>query len=186
MSEKKAGLKEIYPVILITIIVAVSMTLLIMVDTVTRDLIEENKRAEFEKNLKVQFPKLDHYVELEDLDVYIVENETNATLGYAFTVIGKGYGGEIEMLVGIENDAATIRGLSVITHGETPGLGAKITEPWFQEQFQGKSVNDLALTKDGGEIDAITGATISSSAVVDAVKEAALAKIQALKDEGVI
>ena len=185
MSQKK-GIKEYYPILLVTIIVAISMTALIVVDSITRPLIEENQDNVFNDNLAEMFPEMDDSEHLENIDVYLVKNASDVTIGYAFTVIGSGYGGDIEMLVGIEADAATIRGLSVISHGETPGLGAKITEPWFQEQFEGKDVNTLALVDDGGEIDAISGATISSSAVVDAVKETALAKIQALQGEGVL
>jgi electron transport complex protein RnfG len=183
---EKSGAKEFYPIILITIIVAISMTSLIVVDSITRPLIEENQLNVFNDKLCEMFPDMAESEHLEDIGVYIVKNNNNDVIGYAFSVIGSGYGGDIEMLICIEDDAATIRGLSVITHGETPGLGAKITEPWFQEQFEGKNVNTLALIDNGGNIDAISGATISSSAVVDAVKDTALVKIQALKDEGVI
>ncbi|MBA3046188.1 MAG: RnfABCDGE type electron transport complex subunit G [Candidatus Thermoplasmatota archaeon] len=185
MTEKRNGAKEFYPVLLVTMIVTLSMTALIIVNSITLPLIEENRKAVFNEKLAEMFGEMDDSEHLEELDVYIVKDGAGDVVGYAFTVIGSGYGGDIDMLVGIESDMATIRGLSVITHSETPGLGAKITEPWFQEQFQGKDINALALSVNGGDIDAISGATISSSAVVDAVKETVLAKIAELQSEGV-
>jgi len=54
---------------------------------------------------------------------------------------------------------------------ETPGLGLKATEEWFRNQFRGKTAAELRLTKEGGTIEAITGATITSRAVIDALAE---------------
>lgn len=96
--------------------------------------------------------------------------------GYIFIARGKGYSSTIETMVGIDIDG-TITGTKVLFHQETPGLGDKIEEirygedePWFTRQFIGKSASDnLAFTKDDGVIDAITGATISSSAVTKSI-----------------
>ena len=63
----------------------------------------------------------------------------------------------------------TLRGISIIRHSETPGLGAKITENEYLDQYIGLDIDDVELKYDGGQIDAITGATISSEAVADAV-----------------
>ena len=85
-----------------------------------------------------------------------------------------GFGGKIELIVGISIDG-TLNGYKIIEQNETPGLGSKITENKFKNQFYGLNAhndNNLELSKDGGEIDAITGATISSRAVVEAVKKA--------------
>jgi len=88
----------------------------------------------------------------------------------------EGFGGKIELIVGILMDG-TITGYKVIQQNETPGLGSKVTEPQFSNQFVGKNAytDNLDLKKDGGEIDAVTGATISSHAVVNAVKSAVAA-----------
>jgi electron transport complex protein RnfG len=68
----------------------------------------------------------------------------------------------------------TIIGISVLNHKETPGLGTKITEPEFKEQFTGKNPGEfiLKVKKDGGQVDAITAATISSRAFCDAIQRA--------------
>ena len=88
----------------------------------------------------------------------------------------EGFGGKIELIVGILMDG-TITGYKVIEQSETPGLGSKVTEPQFSNQFVGKNAytDNFDLKKDGGEIDAVTGATISSRAVVGAVKKAVAA-----------
>jgi len=96
-------------------------------------------------------------------------------IGYCIKVVGHGYAGRIEMLMGIDS-AGRIQGVKVLSHQETPGLGANITEikmgdkdPWFLQQFIGKNARNVTLK----DIDAITAATITSSAVVTAIKEAA-------------
>ena len=79
------------------------------------------------------------------------------------------HGGKIALLVGVNSDL-TVEGLQVLSHSETPGLGGEITKPAFQSQFAGKgSSGPLAVNKDGGEIVAISSATISSRAVVAGV-----------------
>lgn len=87
------------------------------------------------------------------------------------TFSDNGFGGRIELIVGMWMDG-TIIGYKVIEQKETPGLGTKITEKKFAGQFAGlNAYDDISLKKDGGTIDAVTGATISSRAVIDAVKK---------------
>lgn len=85
----------------------------------------------------------------------------------------KGYGGQVWLMVGFNPDK-TVRSISVLEHKETPGLGSKMTEPKFLEQFIGKNPQEfkLKVKKDGGDIDALTGATITSRAFGDAVSNA--------------
>ena len=98
------------------------------------------------------------------------------TGGYVFTTDGRGYSSTILTMVGVDVDGA-ITGVKILEQQETPGLGAKIEEvrhgekdPWFTRQFKGKTVSDtITVTKDGGDIDAITGATISSRTVTNAI-----------------
>jgi len=83
----------------------------------------------------------------------------------------KGYSGDIWLMVGLTK-TGEIKNVSVIDHKETPGLGTKMTTPAFVNQFLGKhpeSMN-LKVKKDGGDVDAITGATISSRAYGEAVQ----------------
>lgn len=98
---------------------------------------------------------------------------SGAVIGHMFSATSKdGYGGAIKISVGVTNDGV-ITGLGYIEIAETPGLGMNATEPKFKDQFKGKSGGPLVVTKGGAsadnEIDALSGATITSSAVTNAV-----------------
>jgi len=88
-------------------------------------------------------------------------------VGYGLIVFAQGYASEIKLMVVIDKDK-TIRGIRVLEQRETPGLGAKISEDWFENQFKEKKAEDLIL---GEGIEAISGATISSQAVTEAVRK---------------
>ena len=96
-------------------------------------------------------------------------------VGYTGKITTRGYGGPIEVTVGLSADG-TITGVNVggTEFAETAGLGAKVKEAWFGEQFAGLSA-PVALAKNGGEIDAVSSATISSTAVTTAVNDACAA-----------
>lgn len=99
------------------------------------------------------------------------------------TSSGKGFNGKIVLMVGIMPDG-TIRKVSVLSQNETPGLGANMTNDKFKNQFDGKNPASYNLTvaKDGGDVDAITAATISSRAFTEAVKNACVG-FEANKDK---
>ena len=89
------------------------------------------------------------------------------------------------MIAGVDSNG-TIQGVAILEHSETPGLGARIneirpgeSEPWFLKQFKGKNARAIAIKKD---IDAITGATISSKAVVDAINKTVSSFMSSLSD----
>lgn len=86
---------------------------------------------------------------------------------------GQGYGGDVNVIVGFDVGADKVLGISVTTHKETPGLGSRVQENAFTKQFKAKDPAKAVLKKDGGDIDAISGVTVSSVAVTDAVKQAA-------------
>ena len=96
-----------------------------------------------------------------------------ADAGYFVEVGPTGFGGAVDTMVGIDSDGK-VTGISVISaSSETPGLGARSTEPEFQAQFAGQVGTEVAVAKDGGSIDALTGATITSRAVSEGVVAAA-------------
>lgn len=169
--------KQAFPMVLLTIVVAVCVSLLTYVDSLTRERIRAQEEDAVKTMLAEMFPEMSRY-EFKD-DIYIIYSDSDK-VGYAFIATGKGYGGDISILVGLE-DKETIKGITIISQEETPGLGTRITEPFFTDQFTGVAINDVALKKDGGQIDAITGSTISSSAVVDAVRNTALEKVKLLE-----
>ena len=94
------------------------------------------------------------------------------TIGYVITATDpNGYGGDIQVSVGIQNDG-TVNGIAILSINETAGLGMKASEPEFNEQNSGKQTDHFYVSKDGGEgeqIDAISGATITTRAVTGAV-----------------
>ena len=94
------------------------------------------------------------------------------TIGYVITSTDpNGYGGDIQVSVGIQSDG-TVSGIAILSIRETAGLGMKAAEPDFYEQYSGKQTDHFYVSKDGGEgeeIDAISGATITSRAVTGAV-----------------
>lgn len=96
-------------------------------------------------------------------------------VGYAIKVSVGGFGGPLQLMVGFTPDG-TVYNTSVISHSETPGLGAKIVDeniaPRVQVKGKNPAVNNIAVRKDGGEIDAITASTITSRAFLKGVNAA--------------
>jgi electron transport complex protein RnfG len=92
----------------------------------------------------------------------------------AFESFGKGYGGDVGLMVGVDLENDKIIGVGVTTHSETPGLGANAKDdPAFVSQFKGFTITDPAkVTTDGGKINAMSGATITSRAVCSAATNA--------------
>jgi len=83
-----------------------------------------------------------------------------------------GYGGDIVIMIGIDMQADRIVGLEIIQHSETPGVGSKVEKSSFRKQWKGLIVNEsVDLTSRGGQIDAISGATYSSKAVVNGTNQ---------------
>ena len=109
----------------------------------------------------------------DSLEIYPAMKD-GKTAGYAVkTYSNDGFSGYISLMAGFNPDG-TIYNISVLEQKETPGLGTKMTDPLFNEQFRGKDPAQFTLKvkKDGGQVDAITAATISSRAFCDAVERA--------------
>ena len=110
-------------------------------------------------------------------ETLVAVDDSGETLGYVIAATSSsGYGGDIQIAIGVSLDG-TITGFDVISNSETAGLGAKSTEDEFTDQFDGLSANSLiSFTKTGAtadnEIDAISGATITTTAVTEAVNSA--------------
>jgi electron transport complex protein RnfG len=109
----------------------------------------------------------------DSLDIYPAKKD-GEIIGYAVSTYSKtGFGGNISLVAGFKPDG-TIINITVLEQKETPGLGTKMTEPRFKDQFNNKNPSEfmLKVKKDGGPVDAITAATISSRAFCDAVQRA--------------
>ena len=196
MSEKKSSILTNTIVILIVTFVAVAG--LAVVYQVTKEPI-----AQAEANAKAAvyaavFAKADSFTEVENVEaliensqaaienaelgdcsvneVLIAESKSGEALGYVIAATSpNGYGGDIQIAVGISNDGV-ITGFNVISNNETAGLGSKCTNSDFTSQFEGKNAEMLKYTKTGAtaddEIDAISGATRTTNAVTQAVNKA--------------
>jgi len=173
-------------VLTLTLITAGAGLVLSLVEQVTRAPIAEQRRLAMMRALESVLPAFDNQPDADrvELDagtdrrgreirrvIYRGRSE-GAITGLAFKVTAPdGYSGNIDIMLGIRPDG-TVQGVEILTHGETPGLGDKITTPAFRDQFQGRSLEnaDWRVRKDGGEFDQLTGATISPRAVVGAVR----------------
>lgn len=185
ISEKKTGFgnkilsNKIYPIIILSIIVFVAVLLLMLVNSFTQEKIIAEREAKVTNILQKIYPDMQDF-ELKD-DIYIILKGGDV-IGYSFIAIGKGYGGEINTIVGLDKDYI-VKEISVLSNTETPGLGTKILEAFFTDQFKGLETQDVKLSKDGGKIDAISGATISSRAVTDSVRAAIEQKVEIIKSK---
>jgi len=175
----KEVLNQYYPILAVTVVVFISVAVLGGLDSVTRDMIEYQKELKVQRMLNQLFPEMTEY-NLEEGDIYTISSD-GTRIGYAFIAIGKGYGGDIDIVVGLENKT-TLKGIAIIAHAETPGLGDKILKPDFTDRFVEVDIADVAVPDEGGKIDAITGSTISTKAVIDAVRTTAMEKVKELTD----
>lgn len=110
------------------------------------------------------------------VDEIVTAKAGSETVGYVITTTsGKGYGGDIQISVGIANDG-TVKGMEILSINETAGLGMNADTAEFKAQYADKQVDEFVVTKTGAtsdaEIDAISGATITTRAVTNAVNSA--------------
>jgi electron transport complex protein RnfG len=166
------------------VIAAVSGGVLGLVYGVTKDAIAEVDQKKNEAAIKAVLPIEGEITYKADTLKYNYEGTTltfpcnlaydaNGNFqGAAVKTSEGGFGGKIDMMVGFLADG-TIKGTSVLSHAETPGLGANMTGK-FKDQFVDKNPADfkLIVKKDGGDVDAITAATITSRAFSKAVDKA--------------
>lgn len=150
------------------LITAVVAGLLGFVNYLTEDKIAENTAKKAQEAMQSVLPA-DAYELLEltadgIIEAYQCEN------GYVVRVSVNGFGGAIDMMVGIDNSCA-VTGVSIVSHAETASLGANCTRSDWQAQFVGAS-EALSVDKDGGSIDSLTGATVTSRAVTDGINRA--------------
>ena len=154
----------------------------------TKEPIDAASVAKTNKAIGAVLPAFDE-TSYESVDVdgkaynYYKAVKGGETVGYAVESTVVGFGGPLSLMVGITPDG-TVHNTSVLSHAETPGLGAKCnTDAKFMAQWAGfdPSVKILSVKKDGGDVDAITASTITSRAYTEAVKNAVNA-VKALED----
>lgn len=178
MKKLKSSLTNMLSVL--TVISVVAGCVLAYVNSVTAPQIEKINADNLAAGIKAVMGSDDIQVsepkEVEDFTVYeITENDT--PLGTAVVTVNKnGFGGPLKVLVGFDKKG-TILGYTLLEHAETPGLGAKAAD-WFQKDGKGSIIgmnpgtNNFTVSKDGGDVDAITASTITSRAFLAAIQNA--------------
>lgn len=172
---KKLNIKEILiPTVALLIICLVATALLAGTNSVTKEKIALNAVETEKASRMLVLPEGKEYGEVTALEnglTYCVGTDENgAEAGYVFTAGAKGYGGTVSVMVGLDMNG-TITGVEILSHSETPGLGANSVKPEFKNRFVGKA-GQLTVDKnsnDGQNVQAITAATITSKAVTSAV-----------------
>lgn len=159
--------------LILLVITSVAGLILGGVNSMTAGIIEERALEESMEAIENFFPESDGAGVIEDGDVlaydlveevYEVRQGDNV-IGYTIKTVPNGYDGPIELLTGISTDGE-ITGIEVLSQTETPGLGDRITEDDFKDQFAGQS-SDEEL-----QVDALSGATVSRNAVINGVNAA--------------
>ena len=178
------------PALALLLIAGVSSFLLAFVNDVTAPIIAERETAERAEAMAAVLPAAATFseektvsltVDGEDEEIVYYEglDSTGALIGYVFTASGAGYGGDVAVMTGVDMDGV-VTNIEITSINETPGLGMRAQEESFLSQYIGKSGSlTVSKTAAGDEIQALTGATITSTAVTDAVN-AALAAWQTI------
>lgn len=165
--------------LILALICTIASGLLAGVNYLTKARIIAEAKQEEEASLKEVVPGGQHFELVksgEEVIYYKVHNKEGKLMGFAFKVQAKGYSSLIETMVGM-TQGGTITAIKILSQNETPGLGNRIAEPSFTSRFTNRNVQGLS------EVQAISGATISSRAVIDSVKKRAAEIQQFLRNE---
>ena len=163
------------------VICAVAALVLGITNNITSPVIEERNIQASNKSRQIVLSDAEEFKQLEgmnsDIVVEVYEGlKGGDVIGYTIKTSPKGYGGAVEVMVGISTDGK-ITGVDIGNHSETPGLGSKASDPAFKDQYLDKNVaNSLLVVKgsvnNDNEISAISGATITSNGVTSGVNAA--------------
>ncbi len=170
---------EVKMVVVMLSVVLISAALLAVVVNVTSPLITENREKAKQEALISLLPKAKSFEEKkvninsDTSTIYYGLDKDKKRIGLVFIIAPKGYGGPIEIMVGLNTDSSITAIKITSFSGETPGLGVKVSKPEFYDQFKGLKTEEIYLKKlnDKGKVKAITAATISSDAVTSGVRE---------------
>ncbi len=167
--------------VVLTVIAIIAAGVLAAVNAVTAPQIEKINAENLAAGIKAVMGADDiNVAEPQEIEggftAYAVSDASGASLGTAVSSTVNGFGGPLKVLVGF-NQEGTILGYTILEHAETPGLGAKAAD-WFQEGQKGNIIgmnpgtSNFTVSKDGGDVDAITASTITSRAFLLAIQNA--------------
>lgn len=160
------------------LLTAICVGILGAVNEVTKPIIEKNEIATEEAAMRTLITTAESFVNVESLSDDTIKKVTIAKqgdqiVGYVLRIEPSGYGGTIKLLIGMDQ-AGMVKGIRILEHSETPGFGANADKDSFKDQFIDKNA-PLKVSKNAAhedEIQAITGATITSEAITEAVNVA--------------
>jgi len=181
MAEEKKKLESTFVnmVLVLTVIALTSSLALGFTYTKTKPLADKVKAEKLAEAIKAVVPEFDELGEafkvegFDRLELYQAKKDGEIVGTAVKSVSDKGFSGDVWIMVGFDA-AGKVHNTAILEHKETPGLGSKMAVPAFKEQVNGKNPArfKISVVKDGGEVDAITAATISSRAFCDAVQVA--------------
>lgn len=175
--------KEVWMVTVLVLVATISAGVLGFINVTTRPIIKENEARKLRKsvlssvnvdynsdNLEEKFKSTIETKEIDGKEVFFHYGQDGELQEVAFKISGSGFQGPIQGIISLKPDLQTIVGLEILSQQETPGLGARITEDWFLNQFNDKVLKPRIEVVKGGssadnEVDAITGATRTSKSV---------------------
>ena len=160
------------PIITLSIICFVVSGSLAFVNTLTQPVIQHAAEQRAEAAMREIIKEADHFIEIKDIEdlprtitaVFSAENNANELLGHIFMISAPGYGGNINMLCGVDNKGRIIR-IVVLSHTETKGMTDAVFAEAHQSQYNGKDKNLNSIIP-------VTGATVSSNAIKNGVQDA--------------
>jgi electron transport complex protein RnfG len=157
-------------------------------DNLMAELLPDAEKFQLVERFQIESPSR----KTGQIDLYKGVSASGQNAGWAFNASGFGFGGEIELVVAVDNDFKKIAGFMVLSSSETPGFGDQIKLPWYRGQFTGVPVGQLQLERTGNpekiddQIVAITGATISSQAVVNIINNTLLPLKTQMQQKGLL
>jgi len=182
MAKKESTFKNM--TIALFVITAVAGLFMAAVYSVTKEPIAISQKAKINNAIKMVIPEFDTILDTilmpedgkDSITIHRLLKGTEKSGVAVQTYTDKGFSGRFTLMVGFMPDGS-ISNIEVLEHKETPGLGTKMALPAFKDQFKGLKLSELTgeklkVKKDGGTVDAITAATISSRAFCDAVNRA--------------
>lgn len=197
MKQESFYAKRIYPLVFMLIVTVVCIVITSGIHLSTQDRVEANEQLFLRTTVldAAGIMHSDDFREITDLfekkvrerDSYYMVTLDSGEVRYVIPIQGPGLWGTIALMVGFEQDLKTLSGVGILSQNETPGLGARIEEPWYLEQFRGK-VGPFTLVPEGvagaiNEIDAITGATRTSDAMLSIMNRVVVDSPKIVKGE---
>lgn len=167
--------------------------------------IEQNKADKLNRLVRSLLPDAEHFTPLDTqfeiksaqgekrrVAVYEAVSQSGERVGYSFNAAGAGFADKIELVIAVDKDFQKLKGFEVLASNETPNFGDQIKLPYFRDQFAGAPAQELTLVRTGdvrqidSEIVAITGATVSSEAVVEIINTTLIQIKDQMQENGLI